>query len=491
MKNLHSSAIRRRTFLGGGIRAGLAAMFLHPLEAAAANGPPTRLLIIHRPCGTIPDRFFPVGGTTTDFQLGPIMTPFEPHKSSMVIFNDVTASRDGGWQGDRHGQGLITCMTGSRAISDGEPVNNDDQFHHITAASRSIDQIVLSDSPRLLGSPLGSIHLGAYRDSVQGGRIYPEGGAANFRPLSYKLDKGASMPTPIFPEVRPAVALQALFGNAVPGGSAAVARQQKLNKSILDLVAKDLTALQKLAPSSQRPKLDSHLAAIEQLELQIASLDTGTTCTPPMIQPALTSVPPGSPAGLRIDALEHTLVSREQLNIIKVGFQCDLIRAATFTFGHGNSDVQFDPLIPNFGTMSGHHDISHLTDAAAVDRLAAIDKFYCERVSEFLTDLKNTPESDGTSMLDNTLVVFFSEVSVGAGHLWERMPLTFFGGKSVGLVGGRNLKMNRRYMNDIWASTLLAFGVPLPSDNKFGGYNVWNGVTGPRLGSGAVSGIFG
>ena len=41
------------------------------------------------------------------------------------------------------------------------------------------------------------------------------------------------------------------------------------------------------------------------------------------------------------------------------------------------------------------------------------------------------------------------------------------------------------------ASTLAAFGIPLPSDNMFGGNNVWAGVTGPRLGQGAVSGIFG
>jgi Protein of unknown function (DUF1552) len=484
MKNMNR--MQRRSLLAGGVSAGLAAMFLRPLEAAASNGPPTRFLIIHRPCGTIASRFFPApGGTTSDFQLGPIMSPLEALKGDMVIFNDVTASRDPNWQGDSHGQGFISSLTGSRAISDGEPINNDAQFHHITAASPSIDQLLLAGSPRLQGSPLGSIHLGAYRDSVQGGRIFPEGGAANFRPLSYK---GPNMP--IFPEIRPAVAAQNLFGNMVQGGADAVARQQQLKKSVLDLVAKDLTALQKQVPSSQRPKLDAHLAAIQHLEMQVGALGGQAACVPPTLEPALAAVPAGSPNGLRIDALEHTLVSKEQLNIIKVGFQCDLIRAATFTYAHGNSDIQFDPLLPNFGTMTGHHDISHATDAASVDRLAAIDQFYCARVAEFLTDLKNTPEGDGTSMLDNTLVVFFSEVALGAGHGWTKMPVTFFGGKSVGLTGGRNLMMNGRYLNDIWASVLPAFGIALPSDNKFGGNDVWKGVTGPRLGEGAVGGIF-
>jgi hypothetical protein len=491
MSSSTSSKIRRRTFLGTGVGAGLTSMLLRPLEAAAAVGPPARFLLIHRPCGTIPAQFFPAaGGTDTNFALGPIMKPLEAFKADTVIFNDVTAPRDGGWQGDRHGAGLISMVTGSRAISDGEPVNGDDQFHHITAALPSIDWKLLNDSPRMKGSPVGSIHLGAYRDSVQGGRIYPEGGAANFRPVSYA---GANMP--IFPEIRPAMAAQKLFGNMVPGGMEGIARQQMLNKSILDLIVKDLGGLQKQVPASQRAKLDSHLTAIRHLETQLGSSVGRGPCMAPPLQPPLTSVPPGSPAGLRIDAAEHTRVSQEQLSIIKTGFQCDLIRAATFTFGHGNSDVQFAGILgPTFGTMTGHHDISHQTDANAVRQLAEIDQYYCQRLADFLTDLKNTPESDGTSMLDNTLVVFMSDVSLGAGHLWQRMPVTFHGGKALGLAGGRNLKMNGRYMNDIWASVLAAFGIPLPSDNKYAGNTNWPTLqskeSGPRLGLGAVSGIF-
>jgi len=89
------------------------------------------------------------------------------------------------------------------------------------------------------------------------------------------------------------------------------------------------------------------------------------------------------------------------------------------------------------------------------------------------------------------LVVFFTEVCIGNIHSVPQLPVMFFGGKSVGLQTGRYLDMKGRYMNDIWASTLAAFGVPLPSNNMFGGNNVWRGVTGPRFGQGAVSGIFG
>src|SRR5260221_9544787 len=120
--------------------------------------------------------------------------------------------------------------TGSRAISDGTPVDGDDQFQNITAASASIDQILLHKSAKLQGSPVGSTQLGAYRDSVQNGRLYPANGAANFRVLSF-----ADANKPLFPEVRPDVAVQNIFGSAITGGADAIARQQQLNKSILDL----------------------------------------------------------------------------------------------------------------------------------------------------------------------------------------------------------------------------------------------------------------
>jgi hypothetical protein len=487
MMDFKAPRIRRRTLLGGGISAGLASLFLRPLEAFASNGPPTRVLIIHCPCGTVPNQYFPVNATPTAFTLAPIVQPLAPLQSNMVFFDNVTNSRDGSWQGDRHGQGMIAFVTGSRAITDGTPLTSDDQFHNITGSDKSIEQLLLSQSPLLQGSPLGSIALGAYRDSVQNGRIYPANGAANFRPITYL---GANQP--VFPEVRPDVAVQNLFSSAVPGGSAAIARQQQLNKSILDLVAKDITNLQKQVPSSQRPKLDAHLSAIQTLETEITALNAAPTCTAPTIAPQITMVPAGSDSSLRIDAVEHTLVSQEQLNTIKVAFQCDLIRAATFTFAHGNSDIQFGYITPTeVASMTGAHDISHLTDPTSITWQAAIHQYYCQRVADFLTDLKNTPDGPGTSLLDNTLVVFFTEVTIGNIHSWTQTPVIFFGGKSVGLQTGRYMDMKGRYMNDIWASTLAAFGVPLPSNNMFGGYDVWAGVTGPRLGMGAVSGIFG
>src|SRR5262249_13012953 len=157
-------------------------------------------------------------------------------------------------------------------------------------------------------------------------------------------------------------AVQNIFGSAVQGGADAIARQQQLDKSILDLVAKDIGELQKRTPASERPKLDAHLAAIQQLEAQVTKTSS-SSCTPPSVMPNITEIPAGTPAGIRIDAVDHTQLAKTQLNTIKVAFQCDLIRAATFSYGHGNSDVQFATLIPDqVQSLAGFHETSHLTD---------------------------------------------------------------------------------------------------------------------------------
>lgn len=111
----------------------------------------------------------------------------------------------------------------------------------------------------------------------------------------------------------------------------------------------------------------------------------------------------------------------------------------------------------------------------AAEPLAAIDKWYSEQLNQFLLDLKNTPEGDGTSMLDNTLLFYFSEIYDGPSHSNENVPVTLHGGSALRLKGGRHLKYGGRSTNDIWAAIAQAFGVPM---EKFGPANLGQGAVG-------------
>ncbi|HEV3193308.1 MAG TPA: DUF1552 domain-containing protein, partial [Polyangiaceae bacterium] len=86
------SHIPRRTFLSGAF-ATSAGMFVRPLFAAANGASPTRLLIVHRPCGTYPPQFFPQSGDATTFPLPMILQPLAPVQANMTILNGVYCPR--------------------------------------------------------------------------------------------------------------------------------------------------------------------------------------------------------------------------------------------------------------------------------------------------------------------------------------------------------------------------------------------------------------
>jgi hypothetical protein len=457
--------IPRRTFLAG-VGTTAAGVLLRPLFAAAAGASPTRLLIVHRPCGTYPIDFFPQSGDTTTFPLPNILQPFTPVKDAMTILNGIYCPRDHGWAGDQHGAGLITMMSGKRPIEiPGTSSGGDPNAKNQQAAGPSFDQTMFKAAGAGLGgTAVPSIQSTAYRPSSIG--------LPNFKVMSYDVS-GA-----LFPESRPDTLFGNIFGAAMPGLSPAdLDRLRTQNKSILDFVSKDLTRLRGLVPKSQLPKLDAHLDGITTLEAKLtAAAPTGapaSACKGPA-----QATPPAPTGDLTIDEAQHQVVAQNQLAIILAAFQCDLTRVATFSFAHGNSALRFAKIIPGFNDPggTGHHDLSHVQTATALH--SQIDQWYSQQLATVLQAMKATPDGNGT-LLDNTLVVYFNECCYGWSHSIENMPLLLFGGKNLKLQTGRHLKFGMRYMNDVWAAIATAMGVPM---------NIYGDTA---FSTGAVSGLFG
>ncbi|HVR64651.1 MAG TPA: DUF1552 domain-containing protein [Polyangia bacterium] len=433
--------IPRRSILAG-IGTTAAGTLLRPMFASAAGASPTRLLIIHRPCGTFPPAFFPTGAAATGFTLPSILSPFQPLINDMVILNGIYCPRDHGWPGDQHGAGLITMMSGRRPIEiPGTSSGGDANAKNQMASGPSIDQFLLQKpEANLKASGLPSIESTAYRPSSIG--------LPNFKVMSY--DTNAR-----FPESRADTVFGNVFGSAMPGLSAAdIARLRTQNKSVLDFVNKDLTRLRGLVPKSQLDKLDAHLDGISALQARLAQTSmppAGPACAGPQL-----GALPDPTGDVTQDEIQHKPLAQNQLNIILSAFQCDLTRVATFTFAHGNSALRFQKLLPNFPDPAGHHDLSH--EMAATSLHAAVDQFYSQLLADMLMKMKSTPDGDGT-LLDHTVVVYFNECCYGWSHSIENMPVLMFGGKSLKLQTGKYLQFPIRYMNDVWVSIANAMGV--------------------------------
>ncbi|MEJ7734543.1 MAG: DUF1552 domain-containing protein [Polyangiaceae bacterium] len=276
-----------------------------PAAPAGGHAAPQR----HHPRHWLPNG---AGGGAT---LGPILLPFEDLFSKMVVTDGLDIVTSNGGDASHEG-GLVTLMTGN-PIGEARPPSNDDWKN----TAKSVDQVFLDKSSMLAEAPVPSVQLAAHHR--QDGP--PE--VANLA-LSYE---GAD--APLYPEVKPSLVYERLFGNLLPGGETeenaeALARARAKNKSVLDFIDGDLKRLQELVPSSEKEKLEAHYDAIRQLEKTLDGVAS--------------SCDPGSGPTDPVDSDRHTdvgVVGGMQLALLRTALACDITRVATFMWSAGASRV--------------------------------------------------------------------------------------------------------------------------------------------------------
>ncbi len=455
-----TSRFLRRTFLTGIGSVGLGAIAAPLLRAEAQGAGPQRLLIIHRPCGTVPELWFPTTGGVKDWGMTKLLTPFADLRNEMVVLKGIDLPRNDNWRGDKHGAGMLAVMCppvkdGFAIVPGSSPADiADENGKFFTGADPSVDQELLKNAASLQGTPIASLQLGASSASMKGA------GPECLRVLSY-----AGLNQALWPESRPETVFSNVFANLVLNGDTSAADRAKAkNKSILDFVSGDLSSLKARVPSSQLPKLDAHLAAIRSLEGQFTS-GPSAGCSKPVL-PAI----PGTE-----DSTRHAEVARQQTQLIQAAFQCDLTRVVSLTYSYGNSEVSSDAFVGGTNGGEGHHEASH---GPNIPVMASAEKFYAETTAQLLRTMKAIPEGFG-SMLDNTLVVYFNECTLGPVHSIPDNPILLFGGKSLGLNGGSYLQYTGRTHADMWVETFRRFGYNKPVHGD------------PQWNLGALSGLYG
>jgi hypothetical protein len=257
--------LARRSFLRAiGGSTGLYAI-LRTMErrAEGAVAPPKRLVVIHRPVGTVYPAWH-CSGTGTSFTLSDLVSPFEPVKNNMIVLQSTNpVGSDGGiviapGNTGAHERGMVGMMTGvmpkaTRDVPDaaGDPY----------ADGPSFDQIFLKRSAGLQGTPIPSLQVSC-DDRVDTLQV-------SVRRMSYQYEegiedaKGVICHPPLKPYLVPLDAYTRIFGTQMPGGmtasNVAVLRQARaIKKSVLDHNLRELARLRALAPSSEKSQLDSH-----------------------------------------------------------------------------------------------------------------------------------------------------------------------------------------------------------------------------------------
>jgi hypothetical protein len=242
---------------------------------------------------------------------------------------------------------------------------------------------------------------------------------------------------PVVPDRVASDVFRRLFGDGAAESISAVARRQRLGRSVLDAVLADADDLARTLGAADRARVDEHLTGIREVERRLF--------LPPPDAAQCGAVAPGDPVG----SDEHV---RGMYDLIRLALACDRTRVVSYMLGAGESYRSLAFL----GHPIAHHSASH-TDPVAHE--AAVT-WAVGRFASFVASLGATLQADGSRLLDDTVCVFVSDMSAGLTHDTQDVPLVLAGGQRVvGLPWGEHVALPARTpLSEVWLALLQALG---------------------------------
>jgi hypothetical protein len=250
----------------------------------------------------------------------------------------------------------------------------------------------------------------------------------------------------------PFALFHSVFGNP---GTTTPGYRSYVDKSSLDAVLGDFARLQpKLSQADQR-LLEQHSDAIRNLEKQLATL---TNCGSPTA-PIAASVDPSDPVATHkwaMTASNLPAVGEAMSDIIVQALACGLTNVVTWMWTNAESNLQYDFLPPLAAKQEGANELAHARDPS----LLYVGQWYAAQLASFIGKLDALPDSETSgSLLDNSVVMWSSELGDDSSHLPNNVPITLAGSNGGYFRTGRSVRFD-----DVWTPAEWA-GDPLsPTD---------------------------
>ncbi len=411
----------RRRFLRGALGASLALPMLEwlgPRRTASAAVTPPRLLVFYMPNGRRPEWWVPQagpGGLTFSAQSAALQ-PFASRCLSLVGLDNIAARNS---PGAAHAMGTGTIMTDS-TIPDLVGLKN----------NISIDQIIANeiDSPARFRSLQWS--AGEPGPCDVGGAS-----CAYTQSISW-----AGPGSPLIPTINPTAAFDRLFASATDGltGAAGETRKRSVG-SVIDHVHEDAKALQAKLGRDDRARLEEYFTALQDLEKGLTT--QGPSCAVPIEGP-----PSKLPYPDRVNAF---------LDLVKLAFLCDQTRVMTFMIEFGLSGRSHDFL----GAPGQHHALSHFGNPDELARLSVVESWHSQQIGNLLNILATTTTPEGTSLLDETIVLCIGSMGEGATHDHANNSPLIFGGGGIVRCDGRQIVAPGTPLANLHATLLAGYGI--------------------------------
>jgi hypothetical protein len=145
-------------------------------------------------------------------------------------------------------------------------------------------------------------------------------------------------------------------------------------------------------------------------------------------------------------------------DLMVVALQTGLTQVATLMIGpeRWNTPFMFEGL---FDAPMSHHKMSHNQKQFA-DDLMRIDRFHVEQFAYLAEKMDSVKESDGTTLLDNTIFTYGSGLGDGATHQYSDLPIIIAGSGGGRFNGGMHLNCaDATPLANLWLTQAQAMGV--------------------------------
>ncbi len=414
--------ISRRTMLRGmGVTMALPIMesMLPAMSPAPENKPPTRVAcmeMVHGSAGStkfgIEKNLWAPAKEGRDFDLAPgSLLPLDPWKDYLTIVSNTDMRPAEAFELHEVGGDHFRCSAVFLTQAHPKQTEGSDVY-----AGTSFDQMYVKKYGQ--DTSLPSIQLSIESVDQAGGCDYGYSCIYTDTISWAKPDK----PLPMIRD--PRMVFDMLFGHGAT--EAERAAQRATQRSLLDFVLHETNRLKSNVGARDKSRLDDYLDNVREIERRIQTIEAHNA-------KGEVRQLPTAPIGVPDSWDEHVKL---MLDLQVLAFMGDVTRVTSFKLSRDGTGRAF----PESGVNGGFHGASHHGEnEQRIMQYAQINKYHVSMIPYFVEKLKKVTESDGSSLLDNILIVYGSPMGDSNLHNHKRVPM-FLVGHGGGVKGHLHVK---------------------------------------------------
>lgn len=218
---------------------------------------------------------------------------------------------------------------------------------------------------------------------------------------------------------------------------------------ITDLVLADAKSLSKKLNREDRETMDRYMEMIRDIEVRIEKMGK-----------LLASVEVKIPKN---EVLPRGEYIRLQTDLMLLAFQMGITNICTFMMGPERWDatLMYEGV---FDKPVQHHNLTHNQKGDGYKDVQKIDAFHMSQYAYLLRRMKELKESDGSTMLDNSLITYGAGLGDGATHQYYDLPMIVAGKAQGKLKQGRHIRMRSGTLNsNLWLTVAQLMGLEIES----------------------------